>query len=535
MKKFLVMLIMVSLVEFMFVSHVLAAREGGSFHFIAPYGSSLSSLDAHRTTRTQDAIVGMSIHRALYNWNSKQGKPVLELAESVTASSDQRIYTYKLRNNAKFHNGRPMTADDVIWSYNRIMSPKLASPAARYIRNIKGAADVETGKAGSIAGLRKIDDYTLEITLEQPGDPGFFLFRTMTSILPKEEVEAKGDGFATSPVGLGPFQFVKWVRGSEIVLKKFADYYKEGRPYLDTVVYKIMGESAARDLAFRSKELDATVLGSAQYQVYAKDPELSKNLLTVAEMYTRHIGFNLKNEKFKDKRVRQAFNYAINKDLIIDKYVKGKAFSAVGWLPASSPAFNDQAKGYTYDPEKAKQLLKEAGITEGMLSFDIITTDSKSYGIGIIEATLPFLAKVGIEMKPKLVESAVNQELVYEKQDFEAYVMSFNSGPDPLQAMKQWHSKTPAHAGNYIAYNNPEYDALVDAAEKEADPAKRNDLLKKADGVFLDDAPIWFFNYNKAIIAHHPWVHGLQQNAVELMYQDLDLVWVDENSPRATK
>ena len=203
-----------------------------------------------------------------------------------------------------------------------------------------------------------------------------------------------------------------------------------------------MGQGAARDLAFRSKEVDAINLGSAQYQVYAKDPELSKHLVTVAEMYTRHVGFNLRLDKFKDKRVRQAFNHAINKDLIIKKYVKDKAFPATGWLPSSSPAFNKDAKPYEYNPEKAKQLLKDAGYPDG-ISFELITTDSKSYGIGIIEACMPFLEKVGINLKLKLVESAVNQELVYVKQDFESYVMSFNSGPDPLTTMKQWHSKNP--------------------------------------------------------------------------------------------
>jgi peptide/nickel transport system substrate-binding protein len=532
MKKLFLLLWVFALVGVIGIPQAMAERYGGTFHFVAPYGSSVSSLDAHRTTRTQDAIVCMSVHRALYNWDAEQSKPVLELAESVAVSPDQKVYTYKLLKNAKFHNGRTMTADDIIWSYNRIMSPKIASPAARYVRNIQGAVAVEKGDAQSISGLKKLDDYTLEMTLETPGDPAYFLFRTMTAILPKEVVEAKGDGFATSPVGLGPFKFVKWVRGSEIIMEKFPDWYKKGRPYLDKVVYKIMGEGAARDLAFRSKEVDAINLGSAQYQVYAKDPELSKNLLTVAEMYTRHVGFNLRLDKFKDKRIRQAFNHAINKDLIIEKYVKGKAFAAKGWLPSSSPAFNKEAKGYEYDPEKAKQLLKEAGLADG-ISFELVTTDSKSYGIGIIEACMPFLANVGIELKPKLVESAVNQELVYVKQDFESYVMSFNSGPDPLTTMKQWHSKNPAHAGNYIGYNNPEYDAVIDAAEKETDPAKRIELLKKADGIFMADAPMWFFNYNKAVIAYQPWVHGMQSNPVEAMFQDMDEIWVEESSPRA--
>ena len=220
MKKLFLLLTVVALTAMIAVPQAMAVRSGGTFNFVAPYGSSVSSLDAQRTTRTQDAIVNMSIHRALYNWDSSQSKPVLELAESVKVSPDQRVYVYKLLKNVKFHNGRGMTADDIIWSYNRIMSPKIASPAARYIRNIKGAVDVEKGQSQSISGLKKIDDYTLEMTLEKPGDPAYFLFRTMTAILPKEEVEAKGDGFATSPVGLGPFKFVKWVRGSEIVMEK---------------------------------------------------------------------------------------------------------------------------------------------------------------------------------------------------------------------------------------------------------------------------------------------------------------------------
>ena len=114
-------------------------------------------------------------------------------------------------------------------------------------------------------------------------------------------------------MGLGPFKFVKWVKGSEIVIAKNPDYYEKGKPYLDKVVYKVMSEGAARDVAFRAKELDATVVGAAQYPVYKADPQISKNMVEVAELFTRMIGFNPNFEPFKNKLVRQAINYAIDR------------------------------------------------------------------------------------------------------------------------------------------------------------------------------------------------------------------------------
>ena len=170
----------------------------------APYAASFGSLDPHTTPRAQDEIVGKALHRTLYNWDSADGKLVLELAKSVTPSADGLAYTYKLRDDAYFHNGRKMTADDIIWSFTRIMDGSKGYPGARYVRIIKGAVDVEKGQAKEISGLKKIDDFTLEMTLTDKVDPGFYFFAGSTAILPKEEVE-KGN-FATNPVGPGPVQ-----------------------------------------------------------------------------------------------------------------------------------------------------------------------------------------------------------------------------------------------------------------------------------------------------------------------------------------
>jgi peptide/nickel transport system substrate-binding protein len=361
MKKILLLVLVLALA--MFAGSAMAARSGGTLNYMAPYGGDLFGLDPHTSSRVQDYLVEMNIHRGLYKWSPSKSMPVLELAESVKASDDGMVYTYKLHPNIKFHNGRQLTADDVLYSFNRIMSMKPASPASRHIRIIKGATEVQDGKAETISGLKKVDDLTFEMTLENPVDPKYFLFWVSTAIVPKEEAER--EDFSTNPVGCGPFKFGKWVKGSKIELVKNPEYFKAGKPYLDKVIINIMSESASRDLAFKAKDLDATIVGAVHYPEYKKDPVISKNMVEVAEMFTRHVGFNPNFKPFQNKKVRQAINYAIPTDLIIEKVLKGKAFSPRGWLPSSSPAFDPKGKKYEFNTEKAKQLMKEAGFEKG--------------------------------------------------------------------------------------------------------------------------------------------------------------------------
>ena len=514
------------------VSSAFAVRSGGTLNTMAPYGGDLFGLDPHKSTRYQDFLVGMNIHRSLYRWDAEKNEPVPELAESVTVSDDGLVFTFKLRPNIKFHNGRQLIADDVIWSYNRIAGMKPASPNLDQVKPIQGCQDVVDGKATTMSGLKKIDDLTFTMTLVDQVDPKFYLWLPGTDILPQEEVERLGDAFATNPVGCGPFKFVKWVKGSEVVMEKFADFYIEGKPYLDKVVYKIMGEAAPRDLAFKAKELDATIVGAVNYPEYKADPEISKNMIEVAEMFTRLIGFNPDFKPFSDKRVRQAICHAIPADLIIEKFLKGKAFPARGYLPTTSPAFNPKIKRYDYNPEKAMQLMKEAGYENGFEVEQAIGTANFSWGTGIYEATLPYLKKLGITLKIQQMEGAAMAERV-RRADFQMFIWSLDSGPDPLEVLSRWKSDNPPAAGNYVKYNNPEFDKLLDMAAATRDKDQKIGYIQQAEEIFSEDAPLWFFNYNKAILAHQPWVHGLAAVAPEMMFQDMTSVWIDETSPRA--
>lgn len=502
-------------------------RKGGILRMTAPYGTTLTSLDIHTTPRAQDGIVAKAIHRTLYSWDSAANSPVLELAKDVIVSNGGLVHTFKLRDDAFFHNGRKMTADDIIWSYTRIMDGSKGFPGARYIRLIKGAVDVEKGQAKEIAGLKKIDDFTLEITITDKVQPGFYFIDDTTSILARENVES--GAILTAPVGLGPFKFAEHIPGSRLVAERWEKFYKPGLPYLDKVVIQIMGEAAARDVAFRSKEVDISILGPAQYVAYREDPSLKNGLIDVAEFFTRSMGMNPSFKPFQDKRVRLAINHAIDADVIIKRLIKEKAFRASSWLPIGLDGYDPALKPYAFDPEQAKKLLAEAGYPNGF-EFEWTTSQNESWGLPVVEAVIPMLAKVGITAKPKLVEAAVLTETIL-KGDFQAYIWSNSSGPDPLKALKGFHSATPRTAGNYVGFKNADYDKLVEQAAATDDAANRTQLLKQANALFYAEAPIWFFNYNKAVMAYQPWVHGLQKNATELTHQYTEYLWVEATSP----
>jgi len=527
MKKLLLTTVLSAALHAAAVSAAETPRYGGTMNFVASYGNSFSTLDIQMSVLTQDQIYAQSIYRALYDWDGNSNKPVLGLATEVSVSPDKLTYTYKLRQNAFFHNGKPFTADDVIWSYTRIMDPTRAFPGVRYIREIQGAKEYAEGKAKTISGLKKIDDHTLAITLVKPLDPAFLFMWHNTSIYP--DGEGDSEAFQRHPIGLGPYKLVEYIPGSRFTVEKFDRYYEAGKPYIDKINIMIMGDASARDVAFRNREIDVSILGSAQYVAYGRDATLSKNLLEVAESYTRMVGFNPDFKPFSDKRVRQAINYAINRPLLIERLVKNKAYLATSWLPPASPAFDKNAQPYPYDPDKARALLAEAGYPNGF-EFELTAQQHESWGITIVEAIIPMLARVGIKVKAKPVESSLMAD-VTTSGDFQAYMWSLASGPDDLMTLRCFHSSVSQSACNYQKFSNAEYDRLLDAAAATDDEAQKTDLLRQANNLLQEEAPVWFFNYNKAVMAHQPWLHGLQPNASEISVQSYEKMWLDETAP----
>lgn len=503
-----------------------APQSGGTLHLAAPYGAALKSLDPHATYTSQDMVVSKAFHRSLYTWESEKNAPALDLARLVKISEDGKTFTYELFDNIYFHNGRKLTTDDVVWSYTRIMDPTKGYPGAVQVGTLAGAQEYAKGEAKEISGIKKIDDRTFSLTFKDLVDPGTQFFEAITAILPREEVES--GNFLSHPVGLGPFKFESHVEGSKISGKKFDKYFKSGKPYADAVEFTISGDNSALDMAFRAGELDATVLSENAYVLYKADPELSKGLIELSEVFTRHMGMNTEKKPFDDVRVRQAINYAVDRDIIIRKLLKDKAYKATGWLPATAAAFDKERAPYPYDPAKAKQLLAQAGYPNGFEVTISVTEGTSS--LGVLEAMMPFLKEVGITATAKVVDS---NTLVDEMDQGKAmaWFRSAGTGPDSLNALRCFDSRVSRSGCNRSAFKDPAYDAILDEAAAEADPAKRVELLKKADGYIFEKAPVWFNNYNKAVVATQPWIHGVDANVTEAAIIEVDSLWLDDNAP----
>ncbi|MBT9260305.1 MAG: ABC transporter substrate-binding protein [Clostridiales bacterium] len=498
-------------------------RYGGTLVRSLNYGDP-ANLDPIVKNEVAAQMVTMNLFDTLVHVDPVEKTIQPGLAESWDISPDGLTYTFHLRQGAKFHNGRDIKAQDVVYSFQRVVDPKNASPFANRLEGVVGYAAFRQGEASRLEGLDAPDDYTVVLHLEKP-KPGLFydLGNPALGIVPREEVERLGEDFGQRPVGSGPFQFESWQKDDQIVLAAFPDYWA-GRPYLDRVIFRIMKEEATRDAEFQAGNLDVMVIGEAQYKRYSQDPNWKPYMIEVPELFTRALHLNTTRPPLDNVKVRQAINYAVDKALVIEKVLSNKAYVAVGPIPSSSPAFNPNLKGYEYNPDKARQLLKEAGLEHG---FDLEVISS-SYWAKSVEGIMGYLQDVGIRVKLVQMESTTVFDRTAEG-DFQAAFNSYGGGLDAVMTMYRiFHSSNFGRPGNTTRYHNPQVDALLEEALYEMDEARRIQLVQEAEKIVVEEAPWFFFNYNKAVMIHQPWVHGLRPVPTDIDYQDLTKVWVDK-------
>jgi peptide/nickel transport system substrate-binding protein len=341
------------------------------------------------------------------------------------------------------------------------------------------------------------------------------------AVVPKEVVEERGADFGNNPVGSGAFKFIEWVKDDHVTLEAFEDYYA-GRPYLDKAIFRSVPEKSTVEAEFLAGNLDAFIATTSIYRKYKDDPQYEDQLLTVAEYFTRNIGFNTTKEPFTDKRVRQAFNYAIDKEAILKHVLDGKGFLAAGWLPSSNWAFDPGFKGYEFDADKAKALMAETDFAGGV-EVPIVTTEHPEWGLPIVEAVMPYLDEVGITLKPEVMTGGVMNERIIQG-DYTAYIWSNGGDAHPVAFMYRWHSTRQEITNRYA---NPEVDELLERAKQSTDRDEIIDLVRQVDSIVVEDAPMWPFHYNMAVTMFQPWVHGVNQFPVDMAMQDLSTVWLD--------
>lgn len=500
----------------------LTPQYGGTLVKSLNYGDP-GNLDPIVKNEVAALMVVMNLFDRLVKVNPVTGEVEPMLAERWTISDDGLTYTFYLRDNATFHNGRPITADDVKYTLERLSHPANASPRVNLLVGVVGLEDFQAGRADQIAGLQVVSPYQLVIRLAQPkplllhdlADP-------MAGVVPREEVERLGFDFGQRPVGSGPFKFVSWRSDDEIVLEANFDYWA-GRPYLDRVVFRIMREESTRDAEFMAGNLDAMTIGEAQYARYSRDPFWRQYLIEVPELFTRALFLNNRVPPLDNVLVRQALNYAVEKRLIVERVLSNKAYPATGPLQSSSPAYNSDLVGYPYDPDRARALLRQAGYPNGF-ELEVLATASGSV---VVEALMGFLADIGVNVRIVRLESTTLFDRV-RAGDYMAAYYSTGGELDPVSFLAaRLHTRNHGAAGNSTWYANEEVDRLLDEALQTTDRDARIELARRVEEIVTADAPWVFLNYNKAVMMHQPWVHGLQPVPTDIDFQDLSQVWID--------
>jgi peptide/nickel transport system substrate-binding protein/oligopeptide transport system substrate-binding protein len=440
--------------------------------------------------------------------------PIPAIAEFWEASQDRLTWTFHLRHGVTFHHGREVTADDFVYSFSRLLKATKPTPLTEFLRRIQGAGDVMLGKTDRVRGLQAVDRYTLQIALNEPFAPLLAaLGLANAAVVPREVVEQQGEHFARAPVGAGPFKFVRWEPDKEIVLQA-NDHYYEGRPFLEAVVFKLGGTFEEKFADFLQGNLEEALIPSEKTDEVYTDPQYQRfQIFRKPTLRLLYIGFNTQHKPFDDKRVRQAFNYAVNKQVIVHDITRMGSLPAIGALPPGMPGHDPDLRGYDYDPAKAKRLLAEAGYPNGM-GFPVVQlwTASKAESTKAeLAAYQNYLAELGVKVDIRFEHDWPTFLKMLEQGQLSMFRLSWSSRiPDSDDAL--WHllhSKSQ-RVSNFMFYQNPRVDVLLTQARKELDFTKRIALYREVEHIVMDDAP-WILQHNHVFARlYQPYVQGME-------------------------
>ncbi|PWH13545.1 MAG: peptide ABC transporter substrate-binding protein [Anaerolineae bacterium] len=434
---------------------------------------------------------------------------VPDLAERWDISPDGTVYTFYLRKNAKFHNGRPVTAQDVVYSWTRAANPALQSPTVlTYLGDIVGIREVYEGQAQSVSGLTVIDDHTLQVTIDAP-KPYFLMKLTYPTafVVDKANVES-GPEWYRKPNATGPYKLREWRRNEVMIYEANTDFYL-GAPSIRYIVITLYTGDSVR--LYESGKVDMTGLYTYYVDRFTDPTEpLHSELVTGVDLCTSYVVFDVTRPPFDDVNVRKAFSLAFNRRQYIDVVMRGRALPAIGIFPPGLPGFNIALKGLTYDPQAARQALSQSKYGKAENLPPIVFT-SAGYGSYISQrvAALAQMWKqvLGVTITVENIEPNFYYDSLYSVQ----HGQLFNYGwcadyPDPENfADVLFHSGSTQNSGYY---SNPTLDALLEAARTERDVNKRIAMYQQAEQIIVDDAPVLFLTHSLSYELVKPYVKG---------------------------
>ncbi|PYI56371.1 ABC transporter substrate-binding protein [Paenibacillus flagellatus] len=446
--------------------------------------------------------IKLALYRGLVNYD-KEGKLSNELAESYTVSEDKKTYTFRLRD-AKFHNGDPVTAEDVKYTFERIANPK---NNATFRSELSIIDHIET-----------IDSNIVAITLKEPSAPFIhYLALPESVIVSKKWTEEKNGDLSANPMGAGPFKFVKWTKGQEFVVEKFDGYYKKDKAKLGTVRFVFYPDENTRVNALKAGDVD--LIDYVPWKDAAsieQDPNLKLDSVSGPFM---QLQFNTQFAPFSDPRVRKAISYAIDRNTIINTAFNGRGKPIYGIaIPKGYMGYDEKNETYfEHNIDKAKKLLAEAGYPNGFKA-RLLATSQYSYHQQTAVAVQAELKKVGIEIELDLPDWATrvkkNTDGNYD------FVVAGTSGDitDP-DWLSNFYSGGAVRLNNSAYFNDAEINKLLVDGRKELDDAKREAIYGKLIDRALDLSPFVYLTWREQAYAMKKSVAGFTNMPGFLSFQ----------------
>ena len=461
---------------------------------------------------------------------------VPSLAKSWEVSPDRLTYTFHLRNDVLFQDnevfpngkGRRMVAEDVVYSFSRIMNKATASSGAWVFNN----------RVDSTAAFTAVDDTTFRLKLLKPFHPILGILSTQyCSIVPKEVVEKWGKEFRNHPCGTGPFRFHFWEEGQALVLHKNPAYFEKDEqgkrlPYLDAIKVSFLDSKATEFLSFQQGQLSFIndIDPSFKDEVLTKTGELRKEWIGKIVLNkhpflnTEYLGIlvddknnTLANSPLKIKAIRQAINSSINREKLM-MYMRNSIGTPAngGFVPSGLPSGDaENVKGYPYDPTKARELMKNAGFENGK-AFPLITLLTVPVYADIGSFVAKQLEEVGIKVQVEVIQKSLLLE-----QTAKSKALFFRGSwmadyPDAENYMAMFYSKNPAPP-NYTGYQNKAFDVLYEKGLVETNDSVRYSLYRQMDQIVINDAPVVPLWYDMAIHLVQTNVKNFKPNALNLL------------------
>lgn len=537
-------IILLSIISFYFISCGNQSKSDKTigkkiFHYNESEG--ITSLDPAFSRNIENIWACNQLYNGLVQMDDELNiKPCIATRWEISDSGS--TYTFFIKNDIYFHDhklfkngkGRKVVASDFVYSFNRIIDSKVASPGAWVFNNL--AFD----EKHNYSPFEAVNDTTLKIYLNHPFPP-FLGILTMQycAVVPHEIVDYYKNDYSSNPVGTGPFKFKMWDEGNKMVFLKNENYFekdKEGNslPYIDAVAITFIKDEEIEFLKFLNGDLDFVSgrEGSYKEEIFTADGKLKEKyngkitMLTHPYLNTEYLGILVNDEldivansPLKKKMVRQAINYGFDRDQMIAYLRKNIGTPAhSGFIPKGLPSFNEkEVKGYTYNPEKAKELLYAAGFPNGKNLPEITLYTTKEY-VDLCEFIQHQLGEIGIKLKVDILQGTTHRELIARsKLNFfrKSWIADY---PDAENYLALFYSKnfTP-HGPNYTQFKNNDFDKLYEKAQSEINDTIRYGLYREMDKILIEEAPVVTLYYDQVVRLTQANVEDLGINPINLL------------------